>query len=121
MQLPMPVERGIHALPERRRVEDEVVGRAVEAPADLADHVAERRGGPADLARRDPAEVRLVAARHDPDLERRAGRPGRERDARAVFPHEPLAQAALVADEPAPRALALADHVPCRATQLLTD
>ena len=68
-----------------------------------------------------PSEVRLVAARDDPDLERRARGVRRERDARVVLPDEPVRPTRLVADEPAERALALADDEARGAAELLGD
>ena len=58
------------------------------------------------VIRRSP-EVRLVASRHDPDLERRARGERRERDGGVVLPDQPIRAARLVANEAAPRALAL--------------
>ena len=43
MDLPVPVERGVDALAQRRGVQDEVVGRAVEAGPEPAEHL---RGAP---------------------------------------------------------------------------
>ena len=80
---------------------------------------ASARGGDVGVGRL--AEVGRVAARDDPDLERRARGERGERDRRVVLPDEPLAEPRLVADEPAERALALADHEPGRAADLLGD
>ena len=77
----------------------------------MARHV--RRGG--------PPEVRLVAARHDPDLERRARGVRRERDAVVVLPDQAVRSRGLLADEPAERALPFADDEARRAAQLLGD
>ena len=67
------------------------------------------------------AEVRFVVPRHDPGLERRTRGVRRERDAGVVFPDEPIRAPRLVADQPAERALALADHEPRGAAELLGD
>ena len=66
-------------------------------------------------------EVGVVAARHDPDLERRARCERGERDRVVVLPDEAVRTAWLVTDEAAPRALALADHEPRGAAELLRD
>ena len=69
-----------------------------------------------------PPEVRLVAARHDPDLERRArARTGRTRRVPASSQTSALRRSRLLANEPAARALPLADHEARRAAELLGD
>src|SRR5262249_6712006 len=50
MDLPVPVERGVDALPQRRRVEHEVVRRPVKARTEGAEPVAEGFCGGADGA-----------------------------------------------------------------------
>ena len=50
VDLPVPVVRRVHLLLERGRVEDEVVGRPVEAGREPAQDLAERLGGGRDVA-----------------------------------------------------------------------
>ena len=121
MDLPVPVVGGVHLLPQRRAVEDEVVGRAVEARPRAAEHLAERLGGRDDVAVVGAREVRVVAARDHPHLERRAARVRRERDRVIVRVEQAVRAAHLVAHEAAVRALALADQEARRAAQLLGD
>ena len=66
-------------------------------------------------------EIRLVAARHDPDLERRTRGVRRERDARVVLPDQAVGPPRFVADEAAERALAFADDEAGSAAHLLGD
>ena len=72
VNFPVPVVRGLDLFAERRGVEDEVVGRSVEAGGELGKDLAEglRRG--LDVTRGRSSEVGVVLARDDPDLERRA-------------------------------------------------
>ena len=121
VDLPVPVVRRVDLLAQRRGMEHEVVGRAVEARRQPAEHLAERLGGGRDVRSRRPPEVGLVAARHDPHLERRARGVRREGHARVVLPDEPVRPPRFVAHEPAERALALADDEPRRAAELLGD
>ena len=91
MDLPVPVVGLVDALVERRRVEHQVVGRAVERRGQQAQDLLERLRGAGQLRVRGTPEVRLVVARHDPQLERRARRVRREADAGGVLEDQPLA------------------------------
>ena len=67
------------------------------------------------------AEVRGMAARHDPNLERRSGCIRGEGDVGVVLPDHARPDLRLLADESAVRALPFADHVACRPADLLGD
>src|SRR3954452_558400 len=86
VDLPVPVVGRVDLFAEGRRVKHEVVRRTVEAGRESSEHLSERFGGGVDIRVGRPAEVRLVATRDDPDLQRRAGGVRGERDARGVFP-----------------------------------
>ena len=69
MDLPVPVERAVHLLPQRCRVQQQVVGRPVESrqrPEDVAKGFCGRH----ELRIRGAPEIRVVPAGHDPHLER---------------------------------------------------
>ena len=71
VNFPVPMVRRVDAFPKGSGVQDEVVRRAVQAGQPAQD-LAERLGGGGDVRIGRPGEVRGMAARHDPDLERRA-------------------------------------------------
>ena len=91
MDLPVPVVGRVDLLAQRRGVEDEVVGRAVEARREPRRAPgAAPRPWPGSRGCRPRAEVRVVAARDDPHLERRARGVRGEGDAVAVLPDQPV-------------------------------
>ena len=94
VDLPVPVIRAVDLFPERGGVEDEVVRAARRARWRGAEHVAQRLGGGPDVGGASRAtEVGVVAARHDPDLERRARGVRREGHAVGVLPDQPVRSA----------------------------
>ena len=121
MDLPVPVVGGVHAFLQRSGVEDEVVGRPVQAGRELRQDLAKRLRRRRDIDRGRLPEVGLVPPRDDPGLERRPRRVRREGHARVVLPDEPVGPARFVADESAERALAFADDEPGGAAELLGD
>src|SRR4051812_13489699 len=86
VDLPVPVVGRVDLFAEGRRVKHEVVRGTVEAGGESSEHLSESLGGGVDIRVGRPAEVRLVATRDDPDLERRARGVRGERDARVILP-----------------------------------
>ena len=121
VDLPVPVVRRVDLLAQRGGVQDEVVGRPIEARSEPAEDLAERLRVARDVGRVGPPEVGLVAAGHDPDLERRARGVRGEGHAVGVLPDEPIRPPRLLADEPAERALPFADDEARRPAELLGD
>src|SRR5450756_1902436 len=110
--------RGVDALSQWSGVQDQVVRRTIQ-PGQTAQDLAQcfSRGGEVGVCR--GREVGGVAARHDPDLERRARSKGREGHAGLVLPDHPSLVPRLLAGEPAIRTLTLANQIASGTADLL--
>src|SRR5688572_30281014 len=106
---------------ERRRVDEEVVGRPVERALDLEQRRLEARRQLLDLVARAVLEVGGVALREDPRLEREPRGERLERDEGRALADDPRVGPELLADHVAEEAAAAEAEIVGRPRHLLRD
>src|SRR5438477_2707777 len=119
LQFQVPVIPVVAGLAQRQRVQEQVVGRFFQGDVHLAQQGAQRVGGLADELAAGGLERRLVIARKEQDLERRARGPGRNGHHPVSLEDDALLVAQFLREHVAPDAALLLVEMALRADELV--